>query len=276
MEYIKALSVINLLGISTIAIPLVFVFGAVIGSFLNVLIWRLPREEKLNGRSHCPNCNHKLVWYDLIPVLSYVVSKGVCRYCKQQISFRYPLIEILTGVLFVLAVLAFPFTSVFSSLLLLKAMVVIAVCVVVFMIDFEHYLILDKVVLFGTIMIGLLLVALGISDGSINHLIYGILASISASTPFWLLWVISKGRWMGLGDVKFIAFMGLALGLSGILVSLFLAFGIGALVGIALILIGKKQLTSKLPFGTFLSLATVVTVLYGARLWDLYWGIFVL
>lgn len=265
------MSTLSLLEITAVATPLAFVFGVVIGSFLNVLIWRLPREEKPNGRSHCPGCGHELVWNDLIPVLSFIFSAGRCRYCKKSISFRYPLIEIITGVLFALAIITFPLNDAVSWLMLIKAIFVIAICVTVFVIDFEHYLILDKVVFPAIAVVAGLLIATDISSGTTMNTIYGILAAVGVFIPFWFLWFVSKGKWMGFGDVKFMAFMGFALGFPGILVALFLSFGIGAITGVFLILAGKKQLSSRLPFGTFLSVATIIALLYGPGLWSLYW-----
>jgi leader peptidase (prepilin peptidase)/N-methyltransferase len=260
--------------VTAFAVPVIFIFGTAIGSFLNVLIWRLPRDEKPNGRSKCPHCKHELVWHDLIPVISFVVSRGKCKYCGKPISYRYPAIELVTGALFALAAWSIPLVDVGSWLVLAKVAVVIAVCVTVFVIDLEHYLILDKVVFPSSAIILGLLILTDVVAGTTSNTTQGILAALAASVPFLLLWFISKGKWMGLGDVKFMVFMGLALGFPGVLVALFVSFIVGAIVGVFLILAGKKQLSSKLPFGTFLSVATIVAVLYGNELWRLYWSLF--
>ena len=255
-------------------VVLAFVFGLCIGSFLNVVIWRLPHEQSLNGRSHCPHCHHKLVWYDLLPLVSFVLQGRSCRYCKKLISFRYPLIEALVGFLFAGAIYVFPPGLFIDWVIFVKALVIIAVCVVVFVIDLEHYLILDKVVYTAASCVGVLLIIQSFLLGSFSPLISGILAAVGPFVVFWIIWYISTGSWMGYGDVKFVALMGLMLGWPGIIVALFLAFILGAIFGLTLILIGKKKLSSRLPFGTFLSLATVLSLFFSVQLWQGYWDIF--
>lgn len=259
----------------TLATLLVFIFSTIFGSFLNVLIWRLPREEAITGRSHCPHCNHDLAWYDLVPLLSYLSTLGRCRYCGKPVSVRYPAIELITGALFALAVIIFPPTDLVSWLVLAKAFFIILVCITVFVIDLEHYLILDKVILPAIAGMLVLLIALDWTGHTTHYLIYGVSAALAAFIPFWLLWRLSRGRWMGFGDVKFMIFLGLALGLTGTLVALFLAFILGAVIGIGLMIIGKKQLSSKLPFGTFLTTAMLISLFFGTQLWQAYWRAFV-
>lgn len=256
------------------AIFAAFVFGSCIGSFLNVLMWRLPREEKITGWSHCPNCNHRLEWWNLVPMFSYLFHSRKCQYCKQQISSRYFIIEFLTGLLFALAVWQLWPTDLLTWVTALKMVAVIAVCITVFVIDFEHYLILNKVIYPAIGILLILNIVLTIMFGSSDYLVNSFLAAVLAAVPFWILWKFSDGKWMGDGDIRFVAFMGLALGFPGILVALFLSFTVGAVVGLGLISLGSKQLSSKLPFGTFLSVATIVTLFCGTKLWELYWGLF--
>ena len=261
-------------------IILTFVFGAAIGSFLNVLIWRLPREESIQGRSHCPNCNHKLVWHDLIPVVSILAQRARCKYCKKPISLRYPLIEVLVGFLFALTMWFFPIVDLSSAILFAKVAVVIAICVTVFIIDLEHFLILDRIVFPGWVLMLIFAIILGLLTGGFSNLTSSLLGALVAFVPFWILWYGSKlfggstGKWMGFGDVKFVVFMGLALGMPGVVIALFLSFTIGALVGVGLIMVGQKQFSSKLPFGTFLSVATVIAIFWGSQLWNIYWNLF--
>lgn len=242
-----------------------FVFGCLIGSFLNVVIWRLPRQESLTGRSHCPKCNHQLNVLDLIPLIGFLFFRGKCRYCKAKVSVRYPIIEILTGGLFAFAYFLFPITDITSVVFLLKAFVVIAVCTCVFVIDLEHYLILDKIVF----PIAILMLVFAFAFGQYSH----IGAALLGFLPFWALWYFSKGKWMGFGDAKFAGLMGLILGLPGFIVALFLSFTLGALTGLSLMAAGKKDLGSKLPFGTFLALSTVISLFFGTKLWAFYWSL---
>lgn len=254
---------------------LVFVFGACIGSFLNVVIWRLPRGEKLNGRSHCPNCHHELDWLDLFPFFSYLFLRGRCRYCKNKISPRYWLIELIAAGLFVLAAWQYMPVENVGYLSLLRVFFVVAICITVFVIDLEHYLILDKIILpAAIIMLAFNLAA----DFAMHHnpaglgsfTFSGLAGAVAAAIPFFLLWYLSKGTWMGFGDVKLVIFLGLASGLVGIGITLFLAFILGAIVGVPLVLLGRKEMSSKLPFGTFLTVATIITFFWGSTLLNWY------
>lgn len=247
--------------------PLIFafVFGCLIGSFLNVIIWRLPRQESLGGRSHCPKCNHQLNALDLIPVFSIIFARGKCRYCKAKVSLRYPLIEIITGALFALTFVLFPVADTASAIFLFKAFVVIAVCICVFVIDLEHYLILDKIVFPSAS----LMLIFAIAYGQYSYFAAGLLGFL----PFWALWYFSKGKWMGFGDAKFAGLMGLILGPIGLPVAFFLSFTIGSVVGLGFVASGKKDLGSKIPFGTFLALSTIISLFYGERLWAFYWSL---
>jgi prepilin signal peptidase PulO-like enzyme (type II secretory pathway) len=257
-------------GFDTAAIALgVFVFGACIGSFLNVVIWRLPRNQNLGGRSKCPHCQHTLSAWDLIPVFSFLLSNQRCRYCRRKISARYPLIELITGGLLLAAYLRISPGDWPAALLLVQFAVIIATAIAVFAIDLEHYLILDKIV-FPAAAAVLLLSALTDFANLPTHL----LAAASAFAAFGLIWYLSQGKWLGFGDVKLAGFMGLALGFPGILVALFIAFTSGAVIGVGLILAGKKDLSSQLPFGTFLAASMILALFYGPTLWHWYWGLF--
>jgi leader peptidase (prepilin peptidase)/N-methyltransferase len=247
-----------------------FVFGAVIGSFLNVVIWRLPRGDSLGGRSRCPHCRQTLRPVDLVPVLSYFWRRGRCAYCRKSISPRYVIIEGVTGLLFGLTaahVLRSGITPI-SVVELLRLLFIIAILIAVFVIDLEHYLILDAIILPASVIVLVFNIALDlVSRHSVtslsSHTIGGIVAAALASGLFYLLWRTSRGRWMGFGDVKFNIFLGLALGLPGIGVGLFVAFMLGAVTGLGLIALRFKQLQSRVPFGTFLSLAALLTIFYG-------------
>ena len=261
----------------------IFLLGTFIGSFLNVVIWRLPREEKLTGRSHCPNCKHKLIWLDLIPVLSFVFYGAQCRYCNKKISWRYPLIEVIVGVLFVLAVLL---VAPSSSLTLLpdwatvaKYAFILTILLVVFVIDFEHYLILNKIIYpaIAVVLIADFLIYTVFSQNTLSSYTFtfvdSLLGMIAGFLPFYLLWKISKGKWMGLGDAKFGLFLGAVFGFPQIWVCYFIAFLLGTVVAIPLLVTGKKQLSGKLPFGTFLAVAAGLTLWFGPALASWYLGL---
>lgn len=190
----------------------IFVFGLCIGSFLNCAIYRLEENKKITGRSFCPNCRHNLSWQDLFPVLSFIFLRGKCRYCKKKISWQYPLVELFTGILFVLI---FNQSAIFNSLYLL---VISCFLIIIFIFDLKHYIIPDKI-LFPAIIIAVIY-NLIFWQNIINNL----LAAVIACGFFLIIFLISKGKWMGFGDVKLAFLMGLFLGVSNVLAALFLAF----------------------------------------------------
>lgn len=255
-----------------VSILLSFLFGTVIGSFLNVIIWRLPREKSLTGRSKCPACSHQLAWYDLVPVISYLMAGGKCRYCKKKISPRYLLIELVTGLLFTLPLFFFP-VSLSDWLLVIQVWFFVSVLVVVFMIDLEHYLILDKVIFPATLVV---IIANLISDLSplanwqSSLVLNSLVGMVAGFIPFYLLWVVSKGKWIGLGDAKFGLFLGAVFGFPQVWVCYFLSFIIGTIVAIPLLLTGKKHLQSRLPLGVFLSISALLTWFYGLEIMGWY------
>lgn len=245
-----------------------FVFGTLIGSFLNVIIWRLPRRAGLGGRSHCPKCHKQLAALELLPLLSYLSSGGRCRQCHEPISIRYPAIEIATGLLFVMAWLNFQpaFAYPLEWVLFLKALVVISACIVIFTIDFEHFLILDRVLLtVGLIILGLNF-GLDMATGHslLNSVVFsGIIGGLAAGAAFFLIWFFSRGKWMGFGDVKLVLLLGFIFGYAEMGMLLLLAFWLGLVVSVALIVTRRAGMTSKLPFGTFLSISALIMLFCG-------------
>ena len=251
---------------------LIFIFGLAIGSFLNVVICRLKTNESiLIGRSYCPKCKTILKWYDLIPVFSFIFCKGRCRYCDKKIIWQYPMVEIITGLLFLL-IFNFQFSlpageaGIFN---LIYYLIIISFLIVIFVYDLKHYLILDKIV-FPAVIITIIFNFFLLPEGWQSS----ILSAFGASLFFLSLVLISKGEWMGLGDVKFAFLMGLILSWPNILLALFLSFFSGAIVGITLILFGKKGFKSQIPFGPFLSGSTILIIIYGEYIIELYQNMF--
>jgi len=252
------------------AIELFFVFiaGLIIGSFLNCLIWRLHINKPITGRSICPKCKKKINWYDNIPVFSFLVLKGKCRWCKKKISWQYPVVEIITGILFLLvwnkynATLgsAALFTVHCSLFTVLRNWIFIAVLIVIFVYDLRWYLILDKVTLPAMAIAFIINLVLGFSWLNL------LLAALIAGGFFALQFIVSKGKWIGGGDIRLGALMGFMLGWPQIITALMLAYLSGSLVGILLLISKKKKWTSQIPFGTFLSAATVAALLWGEEI----------
>jgi len=252
-----------------------FLFGLAVGSFLNVVICRLETKESfIKSRSHCPYCKTILKWYELIPVFSFLFQKAKCLHCKKSISWQYPLVELSTGIVFLLF-----FNQVLSSGLinLFYYLTVSCFLIVIFVFDLKHYLILNKV-LYPAIIISFIFI---IGNHFINQLNLslpspqsGLAALLVASGFFLFLVLISKNQWMGWGDVKLAVLMGLILGWPNILLALFLSFLSGAIVGISLILFGKKGLKSQIPFGPFLVGSTLWLMLVAPCLPNWYQSLF--
>jgi len=248
-----------------------FLLGLCIGSFLNCVIYRLEEKKSLKGRSFCPHCKHALCWKDLFPVLSYMLLGGKCRYCKKNISWQYPAVELATGILFLLiynlqmSLPEFTLTEFFN---LLYLSYITSVLIIIFVYDFKHYLIPDKV-LFPAIGISIFY-QFFFSEHFLNH----IGASIIASGFFIVIFFISKGTWMGFGDVKLAILMGLLLGVKNVLVALFLAFFFGAIISVILMVLKKKGIKSEIPFGPFLITGTFFALFYGQQIAELYVSFF--
>jgi len=252
----------------------VFVLGLCIGSFLNCYIYRLESEKSLKGRSFCPHCKHSLSWKDLFPVFSWLFLGGKCRYCHKKISAQYPLVELATGILFLLIFkfLIFNFSNNFliSQFLNLAFLFYIAsALIIIFIYDLKHYLIPDKV-LFPAIAVALLFRLLENLYLMPNYL----LAVLIGSGFFLAIFLISKGRAMGFGDVKLAILMGILLGWPNILVALFLAFFLGAIIGLILMIFKGKGLKSEIPFGPFLITGTFIALFWGQQLVNWYLTVF--
>ena len=239
---------------------MIFIFGLVIGSFISAFTYRWPRDISVQkGRSFCDNCNTKISWYDNIPLLSFILLGGKCRKCKNTISSRYPLIELLTALLFV-TVFTFKGQALQGNWWILPYLLVItAALVAIFVIDLENKLIPDEAVFFIFILAFLVLLV------SSNPSFYLILFSaFAASTFFLLLNLITKGRGMGLGDVKLVLAMALFfIDLKMLLTWLFVSFITGAVVGIFLIAIGKAKFGKQIPFGPFIIASFFITLFWG-------------
>jgi leader peptidase (prepilin peptidase) / N-methyltransferase len=243
-------------------------FGLCIGSFLNVVIYRLPLGQSLaTPPSRCRNCGYSLRWFDNIPVLSWVMLRGRCRKCGTGVSWQYPLVELITAALFVLVVWLTPAGPLLASRLLL-----VCILIALFGIDLEHQ-ILPNVITLPGIVIGLLFSLIappGIRDALIGAAAGGgILYGIAAA---YYLWRREEG--MGMGDVKMLAMLGAFLGWKAVLVTLVLASFSGALIGMAMMAVQRGGMKYALPFGTFLALGALAAMFVGEPLVAWYAGFF--
>lgn len=248
-------------------IAIIFIIGACIGSFLNVVILRLKEEKSfVKGRSYCPNCKHQLAWYDNVPLISYIFLVGKCRYCHKKISAQYPLVEMTAGGLFVLVyikwrtgILDFRF-QILDFFVLLSYFIFTAILIIIFVYDLKWYLILDKVALPAIAVAFILNTILGYKFTDL------LLGGVIVGGFFFLQFIISRGKWIGGGDVRLGFLIGVMLGWQKAIVALFIAYVAGAIIGIFLMIVKNKKMNSKIPFGTFLSAATYISMLWGGEI----------
>ena len=261
----------------------VFVLGLSFGSFLNVVIFRLEQNEGVGGRSYCPHCKHQLSWLDLVPVFSFLWLRGKCRYCKQKISWQYPLVEVSTGLIFLLISNSqFLISNEISNAKILETIFlwyIASSLIVIFTYDLKHFLIPDVVLLPAIIVTFLYRILENLVHWKLIEnweLIIGnyLLAALIASSFFLLIFLASRGRWMGFGDVKLAILMGLLLGLPNIFAALFLAFLGGAIIGIGLMLLHEKGLKSEVPFAPFLIVGTALAYFFGNGIIAWYMSLF--
>ena len=247
----------------------VTVVGLCVGSFLNVVAHRLPRGESIvRPRSRCPNCSARIAGRDNIPVLSFVLLRGLCRSCGNRIHWRYPAVEAATGVLWLCAWLVFgPTVDGLAAAVLCSLLVVLAV------IDATHFLLPDRLTIPG--------IALGLVAGfgvrwttPLGSLVGAAVGAGSLLCLIGIWYLLRRVRAMGLGDVKMLAAVGAFLGLWGTLLTLFLASLLGAVFGLAFLIRGRMGWSSRLPFGVFLSIGAVVSLFFGPRLIAAYASLF--
>lgn len=246
---------------------IIAIYGLLIGSFLNVCIYRIPREESIAfPSSHCPNCNTNLKWYDNIPLFSYLFLKGKCRYCGVTISPQYPLIESVNAIIYLVLFFYFNFSADFVFYALISS-----VLVVITVIDLKEMIIPDILVV--------IILILSILHKATNYFIYGqapeILNSLGGlliAGGLFLAIVILSGGGMGGGDVTLIGALGFVLGVKYILLTIFISFILGAFISIGLLATKIKTKKDPIPFGPFIIIAFFIVLLYGEQIFNIYWG----
>ncbi|MEI7810065.1 MAG: prepilin peptidase [bacterium] len=264
---------------TTMLAILFFALGLVIGSFLNVVIYRYNTHKKLGGRSHCMVCQNQLEWYDLFPFFSFVFLRGRCRNCKTKISIQYPLVELTSALVFLglfykfknmfyLDAPVFAITMAFYGLMF-------SVLLVISVYDLKHKIIPDKlsVILGALAFVGLFF----FSEFGFNiHFpsLWDFLSGLVISVPFALIWLMSRGKWMGLGDAKLAVGLGWLVGFTNILSGTIVAFWSGAIVGLLLIFISrsskKYSIKSEIPFAPFLVLGAILAFIFNIHLFQLW------
>ncbi len=248
---------------------LFFLFGTIIGSFLNVLIYRLPRNKSIvYPPSSCPNCGHRIKWYENIPILSYIFLKGKCSNCGTEISLRYPIVELLTGIFASISYIKWGLSidAVFSFIF-------ICLIIVIIFIDIDFKIIPDEINLVGFI-IGIIYSFFRVDFSFVDALLGSLVgAGLLFSIAYFYL-KVKKVEGLGFGDVKMLAFVGTYLGWFGSLFTIFFGSLLGAIVGIGYSLIksGKYQGKLEIPFGPFLGIASLIYLFFGEEIKRLYFG----
>jgi len=245
-----------------------FIFGAIVGSFLNVCIYRIPRGLSIiSPSSCCPSCEKPIRFYDNIPILSYILLRGRCRWCSARISIKYPLVEFLNATLYAIASSRF---GPEPSWHLLVYFIFLSSLIVITFIDLEHQIIPDRITLSG-IPLGLILGSTILPDPFLRAELLGfrssILGLLLGGGLFYLVAVLGKTVFkkeaMGGGDIKMMSLVGAVLGWKGVLLTTFIGSLSGSIIGVSLIVLKGRGGGSKIPFGPFLSLGAVLSLLLG-------------
>lgn len=253
------------------------ILGLIVGSFLNVVIYRFNTKRSLGGRSACMSCQNQLSWYELIPFFSFLGLRGRCKNCKTKISIQYPLVELLTGLVFAVLFWKFKdliFTDTLQFILTFKYYAIIfSLLIVIAVYDLKHKIIPDLLsFIFGALaFIGLFF----FSDFTLHLHIpsyFEFLSGVFLAFPFAFFWFVSGGRWMGFGDAKLALGIGWLLGISGGFSGLAIAFWSGAIVGVSLMIASKLRnahrfgMKSEIPFAPFLVLGAFLVFVFGINL----------
>lgn len=247
---------------------LFLLFGLVIGSFLNVCIFRIPKEESISyPPSHCTNCGDKLKVTDIIPIISYLCLKGRCRTCKEKISIRYPIVEIINSICYLLIYREFGISI--KSILFC---ILTSLLIVISMIDFDVKEVYRSTILFGLIL-GISHVATSYIYSDINYM-NKILGGIVGYLI--ILLIVKITRAMGEGDCEIAAVCGLFLGVKGIIVAIFIGILLGGIYGIILLISKYKNKKDEMAFGPFISIGSFISIFYGAEILQYYINTFIL
>lgn len=256
---------------NNILLIIIFLLGLVVGSFINVIIYRLKNGGDIFfDRSKCPNCKKKLGVFELIPILSFIFSKGRCRHCNKKISIQYPLVEFITALFFVFTFLNNSFLSDNLSFLEKNSINIfffysfLFSCLIAILVyDLKYYLIPDSIVFLALTLSIIYISVLVFLSGNILLIISNIAGALIYSGFFFFQYILSKGVWVGGGDIKLGLLLGFVLGWKLSILSLILAYVAGAFIAVALIGLKKKTRKDILPFGPFLIGSTILALFYG-------------
>jgi len=243
-----------------------FVLGLIVGSFANVLVLRTQKGESIvSPGSHCPNCHEPLKWQDNIPVFSYLLLKGKCRYCHKLISWQYPVVEAAVAMLFVSLYAYFTPGDVFGWLVLILWWIATVLLVAAFVYDLRWYELPDQFTL-PVIGIAVLLLIFAASQNGLQSIVPQLIATVIYTGIYFALYILSKEKFLGGGDIRLAVLMGLLLSVSQLLVGVFVAYLSGALAGLLFIALGRKNRTDRIPFAPFLIFGLYFGLFFGSQI----------
>lgn len=231
--------------------------GLIYGSFLNALLWRLPQQKGMGGRSQCRSCNHTLAWYDLLPLVSFLTLRGRCRYCKEVISIKYPLVELSVGILLGL------FFYIQDPLLSLETVLTVTgllILVSLFFFDLFYFILPDVFIFPGIVLFGLYDVV-RFSDPTPYFM-----TALLAGAFFAILYTVSRGKQLGFGDVKLAVLLGLMLGYPLGFASIVGGIWLGAIISLILLALKKATRTDAIPLGAFLTLVAMIIIIFSREI----------
>lgn len=247
--------------------------GLVMGSFINAWVWRTSKDLSVaKGRSECPHCKHQLAWYDLVPAINYIVLKGKCRYCGKRISMQYPLVEISTSLLFAALYYVYLPQSHLVWLQLAIVLIISVLLVAAFVYDAKYMQLPEKYTLPA---IGLSVLYLGVNGWQLGwDKLTPQLVSLGLFLAVYLaMWYFSDGKWLGAGDIRLAAIMGLLLSPKQLVAGVFIAYLMGATYGVYILRKSKEKKGIRVPFGPFLIVGLYAGLFFGTQIADWYLGL---
>ncbi|PIZ96306.1 MAG: hypothetical protein COX80_01585 [Candidatus Magasanikbacteria bacterium CG_4_10_14_0_2_um_filter_33_14] len=243
---------------------LFFIIGLVLGSFLNALEWRLYNKRSLMERSECPHCHKQIKWYDNVPLVSYILLRGKCRECKNKISLQYPIVEFVMALLFVFVFFYYSSFATFSLFSIIRDCLVLFVLTFIFVYDTKHLEVSDAVTLGASLLFFIVSLFFGANWFDMT------LGALIGAGFFLLQFVISKGKWVGGGDIRIGLLMGILLGWKLTILALWIAYVVGGIFSIILVLMKKKGMKTEVAFGTYLTVATFIAMFWGTQILNWY------
>jgi prepilin signal peptidase PulO-like enzyme (type II secretory pathway) len=256
-----------------LALIIIVWLGLILGSFINAWVWRTRNDRSVaKGRSACPKCHHQLAWYDLLPVLSYIALRGKCRYCKAKISAQYPLVELGTAVLFGLLYWQISHAGAYGWAQFVLILAISILLVAGFVYD-ALYMELPEKYMLPAIALGVISLGLKAYQNGWDMLVPQLIGLGCVVLFYTALWYFSGGKWLGAGDIRIAAVMGLILQPKQLVVALFFTYIVGAAYGMIVLSKSKQKRGIKVPFGPFMIIGLYIGLLSGNAIANWYLGL---